>query len=203
MSCHIPLKAICKSVIKKSFLLLIVLFALGEAHAEVITVCPSGCDYTSISTGINSAHTMDTVEVHSGTYVENIVVKKPVILWGMDTGSGRPIVDANYNESGITIAADGVVLKGFEINHSRGSWFDLWAGINVISDDNIVTDNFVIDNENGIFVQGFNNNTIVGNQVVNNKYGIKLANSRNNKLVLITSATMAMAFSQLPVAFCS
>lgn len=65
------------------------------------TVCSSGCDKTTIGAAINAAGQGDTIEVHSGKYLESVLVNKRLILQGKDTGSGMPIVDAQ--DSGTAI----------------------------------------------------------------------------------------------------
>jgi parallel beta-helix repeat protein len=184
MLCTAALAPLCGRMIIKMLCLLSVALVLTEAHAEVITVCGSGCDYTNISAGINAAYPGQTVEVHSGRYVENVIVKKPVILMGKDTGNDKPVIDANSRGNGVTIGEDGVVLKGFEIRNSRGNPFELRAGIYVDSNDNRIEDNSVIDNENGIFIEDVNNNSVMGNWILNNKYGIKIVYSRYNTINL-------------------
>ena len=69
------------------------LFLLPEAFAEV-RVCPQGCGYSSIQEALNAASPNETVVVESGTYRENFIMGKSVVLQGLDTGSGRPLLAA-------------------------------------------------------------------------------------------------------------
>ena len=85
----------------------IVLIA-GFAQASTLTVCPSGCDYTSIQMAVYAAHPNDTIEVHSGTYNESVVLTKNIMFNGIDTGSGEPIVNGDLYQNGFTM-----VLRGF------------------------------------------------------------------------------------------
>jgi nitrous oxidase accessory protein NosD len=63
----------------------------------------------------------DTIDVHSGTYYENVDVYKRLILRGMDTGGGMPVVDAGRNGNAITLSASGSTLDGFVVtNATRG-----------------------------------------------------------------------------------
>ena len=64
-----------KLVLIIAAILLIVVFA----QASTLTVCPSGCDYTSIQNAVYAAHPNDTIEVHSGTYNESVVLGSPPI----------------------------------------------------------------------------------------------------------------------------
>jgi parallel beta-helix repeat protein len=158
----------------------LIIILISSSSAKLITVGPKDCDYSSISIGIYHASPGDLVEVKSGTYRENIVIGKSVILRGVNTGLGKPIVDANYNESGITIEADGAVVDGFKIVNSTGrNFFDLWAGIKVLANDCILANNMLINNENGILIDESGNTTLKNNAAIENIYGIKLDNSRS------------------------
>ena len=65
----------------------------GRAGAATITVCPSGCEYSKIQLAINASSVGDTIIVYSGTYYENVNVTKPLILPGIDNGSGIPVLE--------------------------------------------------------------------------------------------------------------
>jgi hypothetical protein len=43
-------------------------------HAATRTVCPSGCEFTTIQAAINAAMTGDTISIAPGTYVENLAI---------------------------------------------------------------------------------------------------------------------------------
>jgi parallel beta-helix repeat protein len=161
---------------------LIISWASGVVDAEVIEVCQDGCNYSTISSGVYYAQPGDVVKVKSGIYNENVIIKKPITVRGFDTGAGRPIINASFNESGFIISGDGVTLDGFEINNSKGSFFDLWAGIKVESDNNTISDNTVYNSENGIFLSGSGMNILRGNVLVDNRFGLKVENSSNNTI---------------------
>ena len=74
-----------------------------------------GADFTRIQDAINASNPGDTIEVRSGTYYENVDIDNELILTGIDTGSGKPVVDAGGIGSVITISADGCVLNGFTV----------------------------------------------------------------------------------------
>jgi nitrous oxidase accessory protein NosD len=71
------------------------LAAAGPAWGMMKTVCSSGCPYTGIQAAINAASPNATITIENGTYIENVVVDKPVTLKG--SGSGTVIEPALSN----------------------------------------------------------------------------------------------------------
>lgn len=143
------------------------LLLAGGAGAATITVNASGvADYTRIQDAVNAANTGDTINVQSGTYYENVNVNKQLILKGVDTGIGKPVVDAGGAGSAINISMHGVNLEGFNAINSSKTSND--AGINVNSNNNVISDNVASNNYFGILVKYSSNNTILGNILTNN-----------------------------------
>jgi nitrous oxidase accessory protein NosD len=71
------------------------LAAAGPAWGMMKTVCSSGCPYTGIQAAINAASPHATITIENGTYIENLVVDRPVTLKG--SGSGTVIEPAVSN----------------------------------------------------------------------------------------------------------
>jgi len=71
------------------------------------------------------------VKVVSGTYTENVDIRKKITLEGVDTGSGKPVVDANSKGNGMTIYSTGqATISGFKlINAKNQPSGTIWAGI--------------------------------------------------------------------------
>ena len=66
--------------------------SVSTAQESTITVCPSGCMYTSIQDGINHAAAGDTVSVGVGVYMETLQLRPGVIVVGANRDT--TIVDA-------------------------------------------------------------------------------------------------------------
>ena len=63
------------------------------ASAETITVCASGCDYTSINAAINAASDGDVIQLAAETYFEGQVIDtlgKAITLRGVLDKAGEP-----------------------------------------------------------------------------------------------------------------
>lgn len=173
---------------------LAVLLITGNVSARTWTVDDSGgADFTKIQDAINNASSKDTILVYSGTYFENVVVNRQLILRGIDTGPGQPVVDARRSGSAIflsTLSKGANTLEGFVVRNSTASIFSANAGIRVSSNNNIVRNNYAINNSIGIYVEYSSNNTLINNSAVNGSilpfyagFGIVLQTASNNRLI--------------------
>jgi parallel beta-helix repeat protein len=140
-----------------------------------------GTNYFTIQSAIDDANTGNEIHVDSGTYFENVNVNKKLILKGMDTGAGKPVVDASGIDSPMRLSADGVTVDGFVTKNISKV---CWAGIIVISSNNTLRNNNVLDGCNGIELSNSHNNTLINNTVNSNNYSaIFLHYSNNNTLI--------------------
>jgi parallel beta-helix repeat protein len=153
------------------------LLLVAGANAATITV-PD--DYAKIQWAIDNATTGDTILVHSGIYYENLNVTKQLILKGVDTGEGKPTVNAVENKNAITLSADKITLEGFNV---VGNYPTTRIAVN--SNDNIINNNIVsnLDDGYGIYLYYSNNNMLDSNSASLSYYGgINLYYSNNNTL---------------------
>ncbi len=86
------------------------------AAAGDISVCPDGCDHSSIQEAIDTASPGDEITVESGTFAEDLIIGKAETLQGLDTGSGRPVLAGT-----ITAAAKEAAFHGFKFAGPNGS----------------------------------------------------------------------------------
>jgi parallel beta-helix repeat protein len=140
--------------------------------------------YESIQEAINSASIGDEILVNPGTYYENIVVDKRLDLIGLK----NPVIDAGgdyVKGPGVTILADGVLMKGFTIRNSTNTAGDPLSGAGVLvrSNNNTINENILENNyRSGIKVLGGYNNSITNNSIYSNFEGILVSDSHLNKI---------------------
>jgi parallel beta-helix repeat protein len=134
-------------------------------------------DYPTIQQAINNANEGDIAYVKAGTYYENVVVNKTVLLIGENKED--TIIDGNNTDwEVIKIMANNTIVSGFTVKNS--SWFgiQIWNSFG-----STIRDNNVIDTFYGIRLDQSTSNSIIGNTVKSNRFmGILLGSSSNNIL---------------------
>jgi glucose/arabinose dehydrogenase len=110
-----------------------VIYRIAPAHAT-LTVDQSGGPgiYTTIQAAVNDASAGDTIEVHAGTYRENVTISKPLTLVGPNAG-----VNPNTQRR----KPEAVVVPGTD-NAASGTIFTVTAS-------HVTIDGFTIDGHNG------------------------------------------------------
>ena len=59
----------------------------AASAAKPITVCASGCSYTSVQAAVNAAPSGATISIAAGTYLEAVAISKSVTLVGAGAGA--------------------------------------------------------------------------------------------------------------------
>lgn len=142
------------------------------------TVAPSGAEFVSIQDAVDWASPGDTIFVESGTYFETVILDKKILLMGIDSGSGLPVIDAAQLGNGVDIRVDSCTVEQFVIRNGS-----LFAGIRVASGDNILRKNTIRGFAQGIFLVSSLRSVIAGNNITeNNRVGINLEASNSNDI---------------------
>ena len=137
-------------------------------------------NYTRIQDAIDDASDGDIILVYSNTYKENIVINKQLTLKGIEL-KDDPIIDGCNIDDVVTITANNCIFEGFEVrNSSEIKW--TYSGISVTSNNNVLKNNTIHDNENGIWIEDSDNNIIYGNNLKWNTIGISQAESCENNI---------------------
>lgn len=161
-------RLISRRAMLKVYLTFVALLIVGSVQASTITVCSSDCNHSSIQSAIDASHPGDAVEVQSGTYHENVYVRKAIDLKGVDTGSGEPVVDAGGSGSAIILYADSTTLHGFNASHS-GHCGCGNAGIKVMCNNSTIFQNIAYENKYGIYCADYIGNIFYQNNLSGNE----------------------------------
>jgi PGF-CTERM protein len=164
-------------------LLCLLLAGSTGASARTITVGHTAdADYWTIQEAVDAAAIYgDTIQVMVGTYNENAVISKSLILRGDD--KTRTIIDGGGNEVVVNVTADDVTIRGFTIQDGD-------AGIRISSKNSAVIDNIIkvkwSYHDKGIYLSSATGTTISDNTISGNfqayHYGIYLtaASTKNS-----------------------
>ena len=174
---------------KKTMILIILLnvfFILNtsgfseEIDGSIIYVSKTGSgNFTSIQEGIDAADSGDTVYVYNGTYNENIVIDKSLVLLGED--KNITIIDGRSAGNTIKVNANFVTIRGLTIQKSGLIYPN--SGINLSSNNNIIEGNLITDNFYGITLYFSSGNIIRNNTIQDDDHcGIYLSSSSNNTI---------------------
>ena len=167
-----------------SILVLVVAF-VSPALADVLTV--GGNDgFPTISAAVTAARDGDQVLILAGTYNENVLVNKRLVL----EGSGSTHLVGTGVGSVVTVIADNCMIRGLNIQHGGGDLQSEDAGILLRSNGNVVENNTLTDVLFGIYLYDAHRNTVRGNAVTGRQEletgergaGIHLWNSTQNSI---------------------
>lgn len=121
--------------------------------------------FNNIADGINAVANSGTVFVYSGTYHENLAIQKPVNIIGEDKHTTTIIGNGNGD---VIKLYDETTISGFTIKNSGYS--SNAAGIKIYSQMNIIKDNTITENNYGLRVEIYGDNTPVENIINRNNF---------------------------------
>lgn len=157
-------------------LALLTLFVLTEKSLKAATLrVPE--DYPGIQSAVDRAAPGDHIIVNAGTYVENIAVKKPLVLKSAE-GPDETIVTAeNIDKPTVTVTeTSDVSVEGLTITGSDISGIMLNK-----ADTSTISNNRLVNNAKGLVLLNSNGNSLTGNVIdENDQYGLYLFKSNFN-----------------------
>ena len=96
-------------------------FEAIDAPASTITVCASGCDYTTIQAAVEMANNGDTIDLAAEIFVGNVFVRqKRLTIRG--SGETETIVDGGGSGTVIYLDGANVTLADLTVRNGRGGW---------------------------------------------------------------------------------
>jgi len=162
----------------------------AETSGNSVKNVNTGRTYSTVQAAVNAASAHNTLQVSSGTYIENVVITMPLTLEAA-TGANVTIKASNPNYAPIEVnpGGSGTIIKGFTIQcaNSTGIYLYYVNSCNITGNTII---NTVLNNDcTGIYIYYSNGTTVSGNTVINTSYfGIDVDYS-NNSTVSGNSAT--------------
>jgi hypothetical protein len=181
--------------LKKELVVVVIVLFLGisiipgvigdnPSFGKTITVDDDGnADYTRIQDAIDNASDGDTVFVYNGTYYENIVVSKHLLLKGENVEN--TIVEAGASDSGsvIRIASSNVTIINFTIAayHRWCSGMEINGGDNCCVQGNVFYHKYNKNNAVGVSIIG-DNNIIQNNEITNFYWCVRIMDSQKNNI---------------------
>ena len=136
-------------------------------------------NYSRIQDAIENASSGDTVFVFndSSPYYERIIIEKSINLKGEDRESTE--IYGDYEGDVINISADHVKITGFTIKYS-GSWN---AGIIIHSSYNVIENNILLRNSDGIRIKSSHDNIITGNIIGSDEKDLYILENSNDNII--------------------
>ena len=152
-----------------------IVFVTSVNAATAIRYVPGG--YSTIQAAINDASAGDTIDIAFGTYTENLVVDKQLIIQGAGSGN-NPSVDTIINASGGTpgilleaggisaATADRLTIKNLRIINSTLDGIRAYnsAGLNL---HHVTLENLVITNNGGKGIELHNGTNVSDMKITN------------------------------------
>jgi parallel beta-helix repeat protein len=135
--------------------------------------------FADIQTAIDIAHSEDTIFVLNGTYYENLLIDKALIIQNMPLH--YPIIDGKYNNTILSIVHPHVTVRGFTFRNTSGT---LKSAAITCEESNISIENCEFyRTRSGISIKSSNNLSIWNNEFHNNGKGVYLVGSKDIEII--------------------
>jgi parallel beta-helix repeat protein len=152
--------------------------ALNTSFSTKEIVVPD--ELATIQEAVDSANPGDTIFVRSGTYFENVVIKKPVTLIGEDAST--TVIDGKQLSSTMYVQANNVVVSNFTLQNSKTVYPG--SGVHIYGKYNTVVGNIIENNLIGIYLYYSQNNTLANNRISNSYYGVWADHVSSNNTII-------------------
>ena len=157
----------------------------AAAAISVLVLAGSDADAGQLQALIDAAPRGGTVTVPAGAYRGPITIRGPLTVVGV----GMPVIDGGGTGSVVTLAGDGVVLRGFAIRNSGRNVTEEAAGVKASGSGHHIAWNDVRDVYFGIHVSGGSGHVIEHNVVAPGEkhgarpgHGISIWNSSGTRI---------------------
>jgi eukaryotic-like serine/threonine-protein kinase len=146
-------------------LVLVVLYLVSSPATAAVLTYPADFSNSSLQGLVNSAENGDTVLLKSGSWHENLVINRSIVLGALDKENPPEIISAD-GIAGITLVANGIVVDGINISGTAQ------YGILIQSNNNKIHNSSITGLERAIGLESASHNEISSNILINNPVGI-------------------------------
>lgn len=142
------------------FATLATMLAAPARGADTKTVCPSGCDFSSVVTAVGAASQGDVIEVAAGRYEGEVHIDKGLTIQGVGAQEGGPVTELVGLGDGSVVYVDmgqRVELRGLRISGGNGMSFDdirYGGGIYLEGEADVLLEDLVISGNEGAWEGG-------------------------------------------------
>jgi len=165
----------CEGKMRGHLLFAALLIALSSIGCAQAATIYVPDNYTKIQWAVDNATAGDTIIVRDGIYYESITVSKQLTIKS-ENGSANCIVKGGGSDV-FTLEADGIRIEGFTITGGN----DDGIYLNYSNNNTIINNNISSNEDDGIYLRYSNNNSISNNNISSNDCdGIDLYKSNNN-----------------------
>jgi len=171
-------------------IILIILFAISSGciddlsnEKNYITIQGKDEIYLTIMDAISGSLDGDIILVSEGIYNETLIINKSISLIGENKNT--TFISGNKTGDVIHITANFVNISGFTIKNCGDEYsYGVDAGIDIRSDNNIISDNIIGSNGNyGLYLYTQSkNNIIIHSVITENRFGIYLNYANENNI---------------------
>ena len=157
-----------------------------NVQAATITVCSSGCDYTTIQAAVNAAQNGDVIEIKTGTYTSGTInIAKSLTIKGIEDDV---VIEAGSSGGyGLEIQANNFTIENVKLQNNNNANYGLKiSGSNNVTVKDVEVTGFA---RSGVDLIGCNTASIENvNSHDNGGVGIAISNSTNITLNGITTS---------------
>ena len=156
-------------------LILFLILASAASGATYVDQNGSG-NFTNIQDAINASKSGDVIVVLNGTYPENLVVDRSIVLIGV----GNPVVKGSgQTDPLITITSEKVTLEDFTFRGSLNDSFDDGAVLVLADGFKLLNSTISASSGNGLCLRDSRDHRVLGNQIHDNRYSGIFVHSAN------------------------
>ena len=131
--------------------------------------------YQTISAAVKAANAGDTILVSPGTYVENVVVDKPLKIVATNGAKATVVKASDTSKEIFLLGSTDITIQGFTVTGG-------YKGVAFGTSNCILTNCILNGNVFGVYLAGATSNSVSNNNLNGNGFGIYLDGSSGNKL---------------------